>query len=466
MVRRGRSQGSVMRSNPLGISPMRAAKMALKLASNAKSAYDKYKSKSRSRSFKSAKSSISNPANDALNERGGSSTGKVTVRKRKDTKRVKNRKPKSVVVSKQFKQKVNKALLPKQVSGRWEQISYSSMRVSDFLTSQQCVYVPGLGSSGDSGLFFDDDAYGAVGNVADYIHQLSVLWNGKTDDQSFRNVVTDGTIGRFTVINPSFGLNQQPTNPSINPVDLKFTVRSHSESYRLRNNSKRTWTIDIYLCRPKKPTSEYPGMIQTTTVQPIPLTPESPLVGSPLQSWRIGIDMEYQLAHQAVNDITQFSLFQKPTSIPYFNTCWKTQLTTVILEPGQVYDYYIQGPTNLDIDTKKCWNSGFFRDLNKFSVIPMFVCRLDMVGPLLGTSRYPTRGQQVGVGSILVERRYITKLSMPDIVGGPIAVGGLGTQYTHQNMSRRFRNFYKNYQPEVTDPVKIEEEVPNFEEVA
>ena len=467
MVRRGRSgtrsAGPVLRSNPLGISPMRAAKLALKLAAKAKNAYDGYKSKSRSKSFKSAKSTSSYAINDAFNERGGSSAGKVTVYKRKGAKGVKNRKPKGVAVSKQFKLKVAKVLSKKDIHGRWEQISYSSMKCSDFgSTNTQCVYIPGIQAGNDSGTFFTKDAWGACGNLSDYIHILSVLWNGKTDSQGARAVNDVATLGQFTAQNPSILLNQYPGQ---NPVDAKFTVKSHTESYRLRNNSKRTWTIDIYLCRPKKETSELSQMIASSVVQTLPY--ENPLVGNPLMCWATGIQEEYNSAHFAINDVTPFSLFQKPTSIPYFNKCYKTQCTTIVLEPGQVYDYFIQGPSNMNVDVFKAWHAGYFRDVQKYTVYPMFVCRLDMVGDIAGVSRYPTRGQSASVGSILVERRYIVKLTMPEIVLGPEADPTVGLGSTmHQALARRYRSAYKIYDESVETPVKIEEEVPNFEELA
>jgi len=387
--------------------------------------------------------------NPTAQERGGSSAAKVSV-KRKAKKGVRNKRSKKVKLPKGFKAKVMKSLESKSIFGKWEQVSYSAMDMIDFaVNGRQAVYCPGarnqsVDTSGGLANFFDNDAWGAVGNVSDYVHQISVLWNGKTGNQLVRNIYDTGTLSLPDSLNPTDFLT--PTGAPAKPNGFQFTLKSHNESYRLKNNTQRTITIDIYLCRAKKVTTEGGNMVNTSGTTGVAI----PFIGGPILSWSQGLNDQklngvWSAATPGVNN-----LFQKPTSVPLFNQNFKCELTTVILEPAQVYEYYINGPSNLNIDTAKCWSSNYFNDIQKWSLFPMFVCRLDMVGnKSVGGTKFPTRQATAqALGSVLVERRYVTKFQMPEQVGGPLFVpvlGGTGTGAVAQNQARRHRKAYTIY---------------------
>ena len=382
-------------------------------------------------------------------ERGGSSAARVTV-KVKHKKGVRNKKRKPVKLSKGFRDKVNKVLEKKNIYGRYEQISYSSIDLSDFNKNmRQCVYVPGKNSQsvkadGTAANFFDDDAWGAVGNVSDYVHQVSVLWNGKTENQTVREITDDQNLGKPSLTNPTAYLTPGVTTQA---TGLNFTVKSHSESYRLRNNSQRTVTIDIYLCRPRQSTSENPSL-RSYAAAPggaIPITAQVPYITNPLISWTQGIQDQKKAGH-IVNPLNSVNdLFMKPTQVPKFNKEWNTEVTSIVLEPGQVYEYWITGPSDLSVDTGKCYTATYFNDIQKFSLLPMFVCRLDMASQTVAGDNVPTRESFNNIQAVLVERRYVVRTFLPEQTGGTIKIGALNVEYSNFNSSRRPRISYNTW---------------------
>ena len=87
-----------------------------------------------------------------------------------------------VHVSKSFVAKVEKALEKegKSMHGSWRQWSTSAIQLTatNYPEGGQNVSVPGKYNT--SGLF-NNDCWGAVGNVQQWIHMISVLWNQKPD---------------------------------------------------------------------------------------------------------------------------------------------------------------------------------------------------------------------------------------------------------------------------------------------
>ena len=158
-----------------------------------------------------------------------------------------------VHVSKSFVAKVEKALEKegKSMHGSWRQWSTSAIQLTatNYPEGGQNVSVPGKYNT--SGLF-NNDCWGAVGNVQQWIHMISVLWNQKPDSQLTRTILDANTIGG--VQTPFAGKPNPNFAPRAN--NLQFTVKNSHEIYRFKNDSARTIIMKIYLCSPKIPTSE------------------------------------------------------------------------------------------------------------------------------------------------------------------------------------------------------------------
>lgn len=393
----------------------------------------------------------------SVSNQTGATTRHAAV-KRRIKKGVHQKRPKKVKVTKNFKLKVQKSLevAGGKPHGTFHTIRYGTVRNNATNYPQgQFVAIPGKNCLPAN--FMATDAWGAMANVADMVHMLSVLWNEKKDEQGTRDLNSPNSLG-FTSFSGTGGqignlppttwnqANNVNTAASVNANNFVFHLKTCKHTYRIKNNSPRTVVIDVYNCAPKMPTSELDSPLYQDTG---PSNVATPLIKDPLTTWRAGLDT---LTKQGSNLIsaTPLTLYQKPTSNPQFNKYFKAEVTTIVLEPGQTVTHTIQGPSDLTVNTATCWSNGYFQDIQKFSRFTMFVQRLDLVlnvADATETGRYGASTTFFGSVSYELEKLY--SFTCPDNVFGRLRANivnsSAASEFGVQSNLRQNKFFHRVY---------------------
>ena len=345
-------------------------------------------------------------------------------------------KAKNVVVTNDFKLKVAKALANKTISGSWDQISFDNISISSIPVNGQAVNGLGAVVAGD----YSNWAF----HTEDILHAASVLWNNKTDNQTSRNWASVNNLG-YNSPQISAGVISDLRLPgkSTYPLNVKITVKRCHETYKLKNESLRTVVLKIYLCEPRQMGCDGNGALDLPSGDAVPVSRVTTAnnIGNPGAVWSNELAKQ-TLAGMNMGGSTPQQLYNKPNLCPVFNRTYKCDETSVVLEPGQVYEYYIEGPSNLTINyTNFFKGSGsdpmIFNAIQKFMRYPLFTAYVDLVTDGTVTGRYPTTATGQLYQGIAVERQQKFFLEMPDVTGGGIYVPSGATVGAVENNYRR-----------------------------
>lgn len=333
-----------------------------------------------------------------------------------------HKKGNKVVVTKDFKDKVVKALADRTTSGSWDQISFDTIPISTIPLNGQAVN--GLGE------LFSNDYSNWAFDPEDILHAASVLWNNKSDSQINRLWNSEGSLG----VSVASTIGQNSVNDlklpfaSKHAMNVKITVKRCYEVYKMKNESQRTITMKIYLCEPKRqgsmgngplsfPSDAFSNPTTTTVLQSI---------GNPGEVWASELRKQHG-AGMNVNNVTPNLLYNKPTLCPVFNKLYKADETTVVLEPGQVYEYFINGPTNFTFNFANFFQGTgaetiVYSGVQKFMRYPLFTAYVDLVTDGSNAGRYPTTVASGSYQGIALERQLKLFLECPETVGGGLNV--------------------------------------------
>lgn len=284
----------------------------------------------------------------------------------KRKKKVRNKKRKRLQITSLFKRKVNQALAGHLYGSKLD-VGYFRMTPLTVENSQKVL---------DLGILF---------NPVKMIHAADVLFNGATP------VETPG-IGDLkwqnTYIRKDFFTNSW------------FTME-------LKNLSQRTYTLKFYTCAPKIKIPSHMQNISTNNA---------------VADWEVGLQLMNTGGTNPQNNVKE-TLYADPRDVPQFNTFWRAEMTTVILKPGESYTYFVQGPSQLEIDWSKYLTRGITGDTDvhyasygPWSRACFVVYYPDLVtGTLANSGRYPSGG--VGSGGISVEVKTKFSLQCPESAG-------------------------------------------------
>lgn len=330
-----------------------------------------------------------------------------------------------VKVSRKLRKKINKVLEGKKMHGYYKATFYSSYPLP--ATNTQNVTSSTINDNFGTTGVYSNYVYAYAFNPEDWLHMVSVLWNGKADSAVTRRYNDGGTIG-YTV--PSGAISEQPINNQTNNAsEAEFTVSRSWEQYALKNNSLRTIYMKIYLCAPKRTGAEA-STAQTDTgttgnIDPILSTPASVWVAGLAEDNRLGIN---------VSNIPAISLGLSPTSNQFFNKSFKTDVTVITLEPGQTYNYFIRGPSDFHVSMQKCFepssnyaSKDLLMNIQKYSRCPLFVWKDDLA--FQGDSTHAGTSSRVSPSVpqtqlISVERTVFARFEMPEEAGVRLGVAG------------------------------------------
>lgn len=340
-----------------------------------------------------------------------------------------------------FKQKVNKALESEQVNGTWKQVSFGTLPIVNFPINQQAV--------GGLGAFTGDWNQGWAFDPEDWLHFASVLWNDKLDSKIARSWDSTDNLG---IIEPVTTVPQDTLVDNNGPqtyyqLNTKLTIKNSHETYKMKNNSQRTITMALFLCAPKMR-----GLKDSTVSGPldapafVATSAGTSYIGNPGQQWAASM-IKQKSSNILVGTAGPNTLFMNPKSNPDFNATYKTDVTYVTLEPGQEYEYFIQGPQDFTFNFKDLFHSGdsaqtpFYNGITPWMRYPLITLHLDLVSDGTIGGRLPSAGLAAQSQSLTIERTIKAFLVMPEIVGNKLsfitAVAGATVEGRVQNTQRR-----------------------------
>lgn len=275
--------------------------------------------------------SVRSSASSRHHRRGGSAkTGERHVLvKRKHKKGMQPKRTKKIKVSRKFAKKVNQVINKSQTHSGYL-LEFGGNPLPQIPANKQLVANFGTSADGTLGILFSPTQ---VLNVA------SVLWNTKAYSAA-----------------PAY------TDAGMFPLNAKIKVKNLRSIFKLVNLGQRTYSIQVILCKPKSRT----------------------VVGSPITDWTNALAADNTGAKSInVNNTLSTQLYTHPTMTKTFNANWKTETTKVLLEPGQTYDYHVQGPKLHTYDYQKFVNpaaGGFTTNDPKTTRYVMFVVNGDILG--------------------------------------------------------------------------------------
>jgi len=385
--------------------------------------------------------------------------------KKYKNKKVSLKKPKKPAkVSKEFKNKVQAALKEqgKSFTASWRQFTYSGFAVNagtndakgPLYPGRQGVFAVGSIANAPTGTYkiSTADFTGAVGNVEDWVYMLSVMYNNAAESQGSRQITREKTLG-----NTADPINQTiipggSTIVSAVQNNLVFLVKNCYDVYRFKNNTGRSYTIDAYSCKPKV---DYWQESPFSPILPNTSATEEGYFGSPVSAWSNGL-YDQNLNQVNAFNANCFDYGMNPTGTPNFKKSWDSELTKIVLEPGESYEWKMQGVSNFKVDMTQRFKNNTFFNLGKYSRVPMFVVKTDMIQYKVGeTPQNTCRAGGIGniaENDILIEREHYAQFEVPEMVGGILVTTAATTGVAHRTMlGNRFRHIV--YTPIIPDGV-------------
>lgn len=348
--------------------------------------------------------------------------------------------PKKIVkVSRPLRAKINKVIEEKKIRGWYQVVQYGKLQLPN--SNQQSVQ-----NCRDP--YHAENIYSSF-SVMQFLHQASVLWNGKADSAAQNNLMINN-VGTAYTAGPS-DPNVQPGSVTKFSCNAKFTVINSYEKYYMKNNSERTLTTIIYVCIPKRAMMEYAVGVDNNNVSH---GAQPQTFSDATFQWREAL-VQANKAGGNLGNITQNQLHTYPDNLPLFNRVFKCEKISVVLEPGQDYSFNLQGPRMLDIDASKYYEKintvqgSVLLSVQKFSRSVFFITKADLVhqGTEFGFSGRLQDTNDNSPRVISIERTIHSVLSIPESVAMKVDSSGISAVPTSnlQNLNRQHQFFATTY---------------------
>nr|WAE42770.1 MAG: capsid protein [Cressdnaviricota sp.] len=357
------------------------------------------------------------PTRGVSNEDGASNVNAVSTGHVSHVRGVAMKKHKTPKVSKAFKEKVAAATRSKDMTGFKEDIFYQALK--GFPDNKQ-----GVGWSATPSQPFPAGTMWSF--LPEYfLDAASVLWNQKPPGNGPWSITDNNNIGS----NPTTASGSQAANSA------KFTVINSFEHYKIRNNTNRAFHIKLYECRPKRVSNV---AVASKSILNAAVTVEDALL-DPAAYW----------AQCMANDVvegynlgtaggtfaaTPTTYGATPSLSPMFAKGYAVGCTEVFLEPGATYSYFLQGPSNLEVDFKKYYTNDVFSNIQKYSRYLLPVVFSELVandgfatGQVLGRLNF-IQGAIAG-NYLYCERKMYCKMKMPEEAGFTATTQTAGSRY-------------------------------------
>lgn len=324
----------------------------------------------------SARRSVSKNASDRKLASRGSAVA-MARRKRTINKFHHPKSQKKVKVSKEFKKKVVQVLADKIPKGYAQEI-FSNYQIGPNTNAQYVDNIKGPTVDSLQGQYFTATQ---ITNIA------SFLWAGKV----YTNTVNfNGTV--------------------FNYENTKIHVKKQWVTVKYRNNSQRTYTIQIYASQRK---NKQPAGAQSTMIQ----------------DWVNALSTD-STGGVNVNGSLTTTLYNTPFLCKQVMDNWKIEATKVVLAPGEEYVYSVEGPSKT-YDLRKNWINGLYAAGDKDGIDLAHVLYTDLI--MSNTGNVYGRINETGTGSgyaVVYETNTYYKIEMPDQTGITWATAPTGGQPT------------------------------------
>lgn len=289
------------------------------------------------------------------------------------------------------------------------------------------------------------------------LHAASVLFNGKADSQSSREIGVTTNIGMDNA--PGTGII-----PVTSPIagkqylgcSAKFNVINSYEKYHMKNNTQQTLKVRAYTCQIKNVQSN----VSTTVIDPNGATTANQVTmdQTPTVGWT------NSLATQTGKNVAGADIYRigmRPESDPLWKKNWSFEVTEVILDPGQSHSFNIQGPKNMTLDYQKFYKEQQFQSIQKFSRYTFFLVESDLIQGSSTDFGLVGRFKLAGTGCLLLERKLHISLTVPESTGMRLRVNATGIEGNVELNYRQARFAHYVYAPATPNALqRIDEQQP------
>lgn len=254
----------------------------------------------------------------------------------KKVKAVKFKGGRKVAVSKPLRAKINKVMNGRSYNGYYQHTTYQFVNVDG----------GGVSSSNTQTTFptYYEGVQHELFTPQLVLNAASILWNGKSPTYPVQPTVQD--------------------TRNFNQFETKVEVKKIWSCATMTNNTQRKMYVKMYDCKAKNMVSG----------------------NYPLGQWIAALSEMYNskgvgaqgLSENPLNTLTT-TLHANPKSIIQFNQFYSAECTTIVLAPGQTYEYRIKGPSQVSMDMSKYYNGTQYQIVNKFGRYVFGVAYLDLV---------------------------------------------------------------------------------------
>jgi len=399
-----------------------------KIASSGNSSSNRTPKRSRGRDRGISKFTSAAQSNTRVVEKKGPS--------KKKSRSVKFKKPPSVRVNKVFKAKVQRSLEPKRTSAFVEYRNTQYVRYE--VDNEQSVYYAGFKTA---------EAIDGVNQAG----TSTMPWHF-----SPWRVLDSASICFNAKSSPDYNTSLLTTNEfNVASSTLKIHVRKAWATYQFRNSTERPQYLSVYTVAPKSFDSTDDQFFFAKWYESLQAEKTQKILLSSGTSFR------------------QMDL--KPNACIQMRRKYKMVETKITVEPGQCFDYVLQGPEDYTYTYSKYYDNSAYRDLQKMcrTVVVCAVQDLainyntnDVLADMkVARSGNPTLNTSSGanvVGGMCIEYREFYDITMPEQAGFTYpAVFAAGTQQALNH--RKSVKYYHNWNTATTGAVdaRVDPEVPS-----
>lgn len=222
---------------------------------------------------------------------------------------------------------------------------------------------------------------------------------------------------------------------SFSSANIKILMKRSKITYTMANQTQRTLNIRLVTCAPKQ--------IQNTAY--------------PITQWNNALTQEVTDGIN-LSGINNGYLYTGPSSCAAFNKWYSTSTKTVVLEPGQVYQYTMKGPENFMYEFEKFFNGLTYQQIQKMARFVIAIVTPDLTSSTAVVHQAAHAGFPATSGMLAVEAFHHYELAMPEQTGFvyPVVVAG---QSQILNNRHKAKVYLTNYGTPVT-AIRVEEENP------
>lgn len=374
------------------------------------------RSKSRSKSRPVRKTRKHTTVGKSVSFNQSSTGGMYKAAEVKKNRKLDNKKKVAPKVSKEFKEKVHKALDSEMVHG-----------------SVTLIYPTGTVAATQipANAQFAWNGANTSNNVDQHGWHFTVDYFIKCASLCFNSALMGTTTATWV---PSL------TNLSLSPTLTKMWIRKSWSTYKLKNNTQRVIIIQVHEIAPKAPlpaniTNGVAGGVKNIAGI---MTETADTLGAwdPTNQWNTALTDDYNngAMFSTISGgplaLATTTLDTSPANSKSFKNVFKTGMIREFkMEPGQEAEFNLPGPSCIEMDSSKYWREAFLNSLQKFSRGIIMIAKNDQVSGLSVVPAFVSAGRwpSFAVNSaIAIERKDFCIFDLPEssvATTNPVNVG-------------------------------------------